>query len=152
MLHHDLKKSVRFCLPAAVLLLAFTLTSADGAQKAASTPSKTSPPTASAPAPAAAPANGAATCLGCHGPYEKVVKASENYALPDGTKINPHTAMDPNATKPHPYEKRVFECTNCHQVHPFPPKDVPKPNVEYCFSCHHERNVTNCSQCHQTPK
>ena len=148
MLHHDTIHSMRFCLPAAVLMLALVATPADCAQKTASAPAKTA---LAASAPASAPASAAATCLGCHGPYEKVVKASENYAPPDGTKVNPHTSMDPKATKPHPYEKRVFECTNCHKMHALPvasAKDVPKPNVEFCFSCHHERNFEVCSKCH----
>ena len=152
MLHHHITQSIRFCLPAALLLLlVLAVTPADCAQKAAPAPAKAAAPAASTPSSAAAPANGTAACLGCHGPYEKVVKASENYALPDGTKVNPHTSMDPKATKPHPFEKRVFECANCHKMHPLPvasAKDVPKPNVEFCFSCHHERNFEVCSKCH----
>jgi hypothetical protein len=154
MRHHDITKSVGICLPAALLLLALSATPIDSAQKAPVASPRIGPLAAAAApsAPAAAPGNGAAaTCLGCHGPYEKVVKASEGYALPDGTKVNPHTSMDPAATKPHPYEKRIFECTNCHQMHPLPvasAKDVPKPNVEFCFSCHHERNFDACSKCH----
>jgi hypothetical protein len=151
MLHDDITESLRFCLPAALLLLALTATPADCAQKAPAAPPRIGP-LAAAPSAPAAPGNGAAaTCLGCHGPYEKVVKASEGYVLPDGTKINPHTSMDPGATKPHPYEKRIFECANCHTMHPLPVasvKDVPKPNVEFCFSCHHERNFDACSKCH----
>jgi hypothetical protein len=144
----------RFCLLATILLLTFTLTSADCEQQATpATPSETLPPATSTQlltAASTAP-TGTEGCLGCHAPYEKVLQATANYTLQNGTKVNPHTSMDRNASKPHAWEKKVFECMNCHKMHPLPigsPKDVSKANVEYCFSCHHERNFTSCTQCH----
>jgi predicted CXXCH cytochrome family protein len=134
------------------LLLVFTLVSAGCGQPVNSQP--ISPATAKslpASSPVAATVS-SATCLGCHGPYEKVVQASATYTLSNGEKVNPHTTIDPTTpAKPHASGKGVSECSNCHKPHPVPlasPKDVVRANTDYCFSCHHQRNFTPCIQCH----
>lgn len=147
MLLHEETTGARFRWLATGLLLIFTLALAGCAQGA----------TPSAPSPALPPATAnvsSDSCLSCHGPYDKVVKASANYTIQDGSgsTVNPHTRIDMSAAKPHASGKGVVECTSCHKPHPQPLaslKDVPKANVEYCFSCHHQRNFTPCSQCHQ---
>ncbi len=147
---HEETTATRFRWLATGLLLIFTLALAGCAQTA--TPA--APPSSPTPPPAPATPNVSSdSCLTCHGPYEKVVKASVNYIIPDGSgsTVNPHTTIDMSASKPHTTGKGVPECTNCHKPHPQPLTsltDVPKANVEYCFSCHHQRNFTPCVRCH----
>ncbi|MDO8637416.1 MAG: cytochrome c3 family protein, partial [Dehalococcoidia bacterium] len=112
---------------------------------ATAAPSSTSAP--------AAPNVSSDSCLSCHGPYEKVVQASANYTIQDGSGsiVNPHTMIDISSSKRHNTGKGVPECSNCHKPHPLSlasSKDVPKANVEFCYSCHHQRNFIPCSQCH----
>src|SRR3990172_121562 len=78
-------------------------TPAAAAPRATPTPPRTPPPTPT-PSPTLPPANpnaSSAFCLGCHGPYEKVVQASANYSTQDGTKVNPHTTIDIDTSPPH---------------------------------------------------
>ncbi len=139
------------------LLLVFTVALAGCAQPATSKALSPALPTATAtPSPTsstAAPNVSSDSCLRCHGPYEKVVQASANYAIQDGSgsKVNPHTVIDISSSKRHNTGKGVPECSNCHKPHPLPlasSKDVPEANVEFCYSCHHQRNFIPCSQCH----
>jgi predicted CXXCH cytochrome family protein len=91
-------------------------------------------------------------CLACHGPIEKVVQGTANYTYADGSKINPHTTVDPTASKPHESGKGIVACTKCHQPHPQPLaslKDVVKADVTYCFGCHHQGVFTPCIKCHE---
>jgi hypothetical protein len=80
------------------------------------------------------------------------MQASANYKTEDGIAVNPHTFIDTSDPKPHSTGKGIPDCTNCHKPHPLPPPpaaQIPKGDVEYCFSaCHHQRNFTPCSQCH----
>jgi predicted CXXCH cytochrome family protein len=146
--------------PAKLPATATTPPTATAVPSATATTKPSATPTAAA---TAAPTTGAAgqpavnatvtqnTCLACHGPLEKLVKASPNYAIPDGTKVNPHITIDYFAKKPHASSEGVIECTKCHTPHLVPlasAKDMPKADVTYCFSCHHEENFTPCSECH----
>ncbi len=139
------------------LLLVFTLALAGCAQSATSQePSPALPIATAAPSLTSAPAAPNVSsdyCLSCHGPYEKVVQASTNYTIQDGSgsKVNPHTMIDMTSSKRHNTGRGVPECANCHKPHAqplAPSKDVPKANVEFCYSCHHQRNFIPCSQCH----
>jgi hypothetical protein len=107
--------------------------------------------TATTAAAAETPAAGAAVCLACH-QWPAVMQASANYKTEDGIAVNPHTFIDTSDPKPHSTGKGIPDCTNCHKPHPLPPPpaaQIPKGDVEYCFSaCHHQRNFTPCSQCH----
>lgn len=94
-----------------------------------------------------------AMCLGCHGPYEKLVAASEDFVTEDGEKVNPHTTVDDTILKVHESGKGIPNCETCHKPHPQPfttINDVAPANVEYCYlQCHHQENFTPCSECHR---
>ena len=97
--------------------------------------------------PAAAANTTPAGCLECHGPFEKLASAPPHFVAPSGEKINPHRYV------PHDL-KEIPECVSCHKPHSATPNAdelsaLPKPNVETCFECHHERNFENCQKCHK---
>ena len=115
-------------------------------------PAPAAPPSpAGAPAkpPAAAPAPKAAastkdTCLGCHGPFDKLTAATADYAMPSGEKTSPHRYV------PHK-SKNIPECGNCHKPHPVPlasKAGLPKGETDYCYTCHHQGGL-ECGTCHQ---
>ncbi len=151
---HEETTATRFRWLATGLLLVFTLALASCAQTA---PLAAPPSSPTLPATPSTPNVSSDFCLACHGPYDKVVKASANYIIPDrsGSTVNPHTTIDMSASKPHASGKGVPECTNCHKPHPQPlvsTKDVAIANGDFCFSCHHQRNFTPCSECHSEGK
>lgn len=94
-----------------------------------------------------------ATCLGCHGPYEKIVAASQDFVTEKGEKVNPHTTVDKEILKVHESGVGILNCTTCHKPHPQPfttIADVAPSNVEYCYlQCHHQDNFKPCSECHK---
>lgn len=86
----------------------------------------------------------AAYCLKCHGPFEELVKRTENYVTEWDEKANPHMYV-PHDTA------TIVECAECHDPHaiPYEPTaDARKPNVNYCYSCHHAETLVHCNQCH----
>jgi hypothetical protein len=105
-------------------------------------------PAAPAPAPVAKQAQ--AKCLKCHGPFDKLIKAPAKYIAPSGEKINPHRYV-PHDSK---QAKDIPDCSHCHTAHklsPLPAKgtiDLSKVSVQWCYSCHHENNLTSCKDCH----
>jgi hypothetical protein len=104
----------------------------------------------SRPATRAAAAPAAGDCLDCHGPYDKLIEISARYVAPSGEKTSPHRYV-PHDSK---LEKDIPECTRCHSAHPLSPlparssMDLSKVGVEWCYTCHHERNFTSCKECH----
>ena len=74
-------------------------------------------------------------CLNCHHvSYDQLVektKESKAFKTVDGTVINPHDT----------HVGRV-ECYNCHKMH------KEKQPIEYCYGCHHTRQLNNCKDCH----
>lgn len=83
-------------------------------------------------------------CLKCHGPFEKLAEKTKDYVTEFDEKVNPHRYVPHNSTS-------IVDCTECHQPHPIPFKatdDMPKPNVDYCYSCHHTQTFATCSECH----
>ena len=85
-------------------------------------------------------------CLGCHGPFDKIAKATAEWQSPAGDKTTPHRYIPHDSTD-------VPECTECHTPHEIPPKDkasVVKPkDVGFCYdSCHHAHNLQPCKNCH----
>ena len=101
--------------------------------------------------PAPAPAAGAETtvegskdtCLGCHGPFDKLTSVTVNYQWQSGDKSSPHRYV------PHD-SKDIPECSNCHKPHPVPltsTKGLPKANAEWCNMCHHA-GFAPCKSCH----
>lgn len=87
-------------------------------------------------------------CLGCHGPFDKLVSATANYVWPNGDKQSPHRYVPHDSTE-------VLECSNCHKPHPLPPSAsdiaaMANPNPKWCYSCHHTGTLT-CGTCHPVP-
>ncbi len=81
-----------------------------------------------------------ALCLNCHDGFEKLAektKDSKAFMTTDKKAINPHNAESLGGTHA---EKK--ECWNCHKMH------KAKPPIEYCFGCHHPRELSNCKNCH----
>jgi hypothetical protein len=79
-------------------------------------------------------------CLNCHDGYEKLVEKTKNsraFTTTDGRAINPHNVESLGGT--HEGKK---DCSGCHKMH------KAKPPIEYCFGCHHPRELSNCKICH----
>ena len=81
------------------------------------------------------------SCLKCHGPYDKLVSAKPSYTTESKEIINPHV-YDPHDKRD---SKNIPDCTNCHQPHAMDTKSaemksVSKPDVKWCYSCHHTNN------------
>jgi len=114
-----------------------------------SAPVQPSSAVTSAPARAVA-AHADNDCLSCHGPYEDVIKASAAYQVPGGEKTNPHRYV-PHDSK---LAADIPDCTHCHSAHPLDPLpakgsvDLSKLSVDWCYSCHHEKNFKSCKDCH----
>jgi len=89
-------------------------------------------------------------CLHCHGPFNKLIEVTANYVAPSGEKTSPHRYV-PHDSK---LDKDIPECSHCHAAHQlFPPPakgstDLSKLNVDWCFTCHHEKNFKSCKDCH----
>jgi hypothetical protein len=89
-------------------------------------------------------------CLNCHGPFDKLIEATTNYVASTGEKTSPHRYV-PHDSK---LEKDIPDCTHCHTAHPLSPLSAPgsinvsKVSVEWCYSCHHEKNFQSCKDCH----
>ena len=131
-------------------ILALTLLLSGSSPAQTSTPLPTTapdkPPSATAGTAASSAAAGSSkeTCLRCHGPFDKLVSASANYTMPSGEKTSPHRYVPHNS-------KDIPECSNCHKRHPVPltsTEGLPKPNPEWCYTCHHA-GVLQCGTCHQ---
>jgi predicted CXXCH cytochrome family protein len=95
-------------------------------------------------ATAANESHDAGACLTCHGPFEELAKKVTEYVNEWDEKVNPHVHVPHDSTT-------VVECTECHDPHKVPfemPPDARKPDVQFCYSCHHEKNFEKCSKCH----
>ena len=85
-------------------------------------------------------------CLGCHGPFEKIIAGTADYKMQSGDqeiKSNPHRYV------PHD-SKDIPECSYCHDPHPVPltsREGLAKPKATWCYGCHHAR-VLQCGTCH----
>ena len=101
-----------------------------------------------ASAPVAKRAGG--DCLHCHGPFNKLIEVTANYVAPSGEKTSPHRYV-PHDSK---LEKDIPECSHCHTAHSLSSlpangsMDLSKVSVEWCFTCHHEKNFQSCKDCH----
>ena len=85
-------------------------------------------------------------CLACHGPFDKIMKATAEWKTPSGDTASPHKYI------PHD-SKDIPQCTECHTPHEIPLKDkaaVVKPkDLQFCYdSCHHMKNLQSCKTCH----
>lgn len=84
-------------------------------------------------------------CLGCHGPFEELAARTEGAFVVKDVAANPHMVVPHDSTK-------VFNCTNCHEVHELPVSAslvIPQADIGYCYlSCHHEEDFTPCAACH----
>jgi len=110
---------------------------------------KSAPKPNAAPGPATAPTK--TDCLGCHGPFDKLVGISDKYVAPSGEKTSPHRYVPHDSKK----DEDIPECTKCHVAHPLDPLpaqgsvDLSKVNVQWCYdSCHHQKNFVSCKECH----
>jgi hypothetical protein len=109
-------------------------------------------PTSPADKPASGPVAGRAekNCLDCHGPFDKLIEVTAKYVAPTGEKTSPHRYV-PHDSK---LEKDIPDCTHCHTAHPLSPLpakasiDLSKVSVEWCYTCHHEKNFESCKNCH----
>ncbi len=134
------KQSGTLSLCTSILVLTLMLSGVSPAQ----------PPAPAAPAAAAATTAESSkdTCLGCHGPFDKLASATANYPWPSGDKTTPHRYV------PHD-SKDIPECSNCHNPHPQPPtaSDITamaNPNPKWCYDCHHTGTLA-CGTCHPVP-
>ena len=113
------------------------------------TTAPTLPPAATAAATAKTAGSTKDLCLGCHGPFDKLVTASANYVWLNGDKKSPHRYV--------PHESKIIpECSQCHKPHPVPPtaSDIAalgKPDPKWCYTCHHA-GVLECGTCHEVPE
>jgi len=73
-------------------------------------------------------------CVKCHGGYDQLAEKTKN------SKV--FVALDGKVMNPHDTHKGRVECFNCHKMH----KD--RPPIEYCYGCHHGRQLNNCKDCH----
>ncbi len=84
-------------------------------------------------------------CLECHGPFEKIAKATENWKAPSGETATPHRYVAHDT-------KDIPECIECHQPHALPLQDkskMVKANIDFCYNgCHHSKNLQPCKSCH----
>ncbi len=81
-----------------------------------------------------------ALCLNCHDGMEKLAektKGSKAFTTTEGKTVNPHDSESLGGS--HAGKK---ECSNCHKMH------KAKPPIEYCYGCHHPRELSNCRICH----
>lgn len=88
-----------------------------------------------------------AVCLKCHGPFDELASAPPSFITPSGEKVTPHRYI------PHD-QKDIPDCLSCHQKHSVSPTSaeiaaLPKPNVKFCFDCHHKKNFMPCKACHK---
>lgn len=77
-------------------------------------------------------------CTGCHGSYDGLVEKTKNstaFKTTQNVPVNPHRT-----------HVGQVECYNCHKMH----KD--RPPIEYCYGCHHPRQLNNCKECHSPKK
>lgn len=133
------------CAP--ILALALLLSGSSPAQTPTPLPAAapTKPPSATAATTASAAAESSKdTCLGCHGPFDKIISETANYTMPSGEQTSPHRYV------PHK-SKDIPECSNCHEPHPVPltsTEGLPKPKTDWCYMCHHA-GVLQCGPpCH----
>jgi len=104
----------------------------------------------SAPAAGSAPRHVDNDCLSCHGPFDQLIASSAKYVAPSGEKTSPHRYI-PHASK---LAKDIPDCIHCHTAHPLSPLpsagqiDLSKVSVEWCYTCHHEKNFKSCKECH----
>jgi predicted CXXCH cytochrome family protein len=106
-----------------------------------------SPATSQLTSPAKEDEGATADCLKCHGPFDKLASAPPSFISTSGEKITPHRYV------PHD-QKDIPDCANCHQPHSANPTAdeiaaLPKPNVTFCFDCHHKKNFMRCKACHK---
>lgn len=77
-------------------------------------------------------------CTKCHGSYDGLMEKTKNSTA---FKTTQNVAINPHKTN-----HGQVECFNCHKMH----KD--KPPIEYCYGCHHPRQLSNCKDCHAPKK
>jgi hypothetical protein len=133
------------------LFCALALGLAGCRESGAARPAPGGAPAATVRAPVRAAGPAANDCLDCHGPFSKLIEATSSYVAPSGEKTSPHRYV-PHDSK---LAKDIPDCTQCHARHPVdsvPAKgsiDLTKVNVQWCYAtCHHEKTLKSCKECH----
>lgn len=95
------------------------------------------------------PPAGKEACLECHGPFPKLVEKTNGYKTESGESVTPHRFIPHDSVD----DKAIPECLKCHPRHPPNPSaedlaKLKKPDLEFCFKCHHTRDFTPCKTCH----
>jgi hypothetical protein len=86
----------------------------------------------------------AAYCLKCHGPFEKLSERTQDYVTEFDENINPHIFVPHKTTE-------IVDWMQCHEPHPIPlqdVKDVTRPTLDFCYTCHHTQTFAACTDCH----
>jgi len=81
-----------------------------------------------------------ALCLSCHEGQDKLAektKDSKAFTATDGKVINPHNVASLGGS-----HAEKANCTSCHKMH------KAKAPIEYCYGCHHPRELSDCRICH----
>jgi len=82
-------------------------------------------------------------CLRCHRSYDSLIQQTEHYTV-DGVSLNPHAyKVDTELLNPHDTDEGEMECYYCHRSH------KESPGIDYCYSCHHTRDLVSCTECHE---
>lgn len=86
-------------------------------------------------------------CLGCHvenehSSYEQVIERTKDFVT-EGQNVNPHDPHPEGMSEQYQVYDRQFDCSQCHKMHQ---QLLP---IEGCYTCHHERTVEKCSDCHK---
>lgn len=85
-------------------------------------------------------------CLACHGSFDDIAAATADYKAPSGETGTPHRYIS------HTEKENIPECVECHVAHPIPPESkdqvVIPEKIDYCYSCHHMKNLQTCTSCH----
>jgi cytochrome c nitrite reductase small subunit len=86
-------------------------------------------------------------CLRCHehSSYEELAQRTKDYMVP--AELFPNsTPADPAQQMQNPHASHLGQeqCYKCHKMH------QESPQMAYCFSCHHSRQLVNCNTCHMS--
>lgn len=92
-----------------------------------------------------------AECLFCHEfTYAALAGLTVDYVDRWGANVNPHIYVDEQKANPHQGDKVVPDCLKCHEEHALPtPASAPaRPELGYCYACHHDETFEACDTCH----
>ncbi len=97
------------------------------------------------------PTTSKTVCLACHKPFDDLTKKTVKFTMPSKEVTSPHLYV-PHESKE---MKDIPECTGCHEAHALPAptsRDRSRISVDFCYSCHHEKTLARCAECHGATK